>query len=261
MSFIAAFALACSVAEPEDVRGTAPGEPTTPTPINADTGGALSCAEGPAFPEAWAGVLDPEQVTDVPYSNTTGLGDVLAAAPQEGSASISIKVSGAVVANFTEYGGEIDQLWVADASGGLQTYGVDINLTAEDIQPGDLVSFTATEITTYFGLLELTGLTDLVVTDASEPVYVVNGNSTAITLDEHLNENVRGFGELTSEPEGCGGSSVCADFTFGENTLPLRFSDALGLEQGDCVDVLAPVTIYSYAPQINIDNNDWVSVY
>ena len=261
MSFLVAFLVACTPQEPEDVRGTAPGEPTTPTPIATDSGAAVTCSDGPAFPDAWAGALDPDQVTDTPYDFEAGIGDILDAAPESGSQSIDIKVTDAVVANFTEYSGSIDQLWLADAGGGLQTYGVDINLTADDVAPGDRVSFTATEITTYYGLPELTGLTDLTVTTKGGPVYVVNGNTTAVTLDEHLNENIRGFGELVTAPESCGGSSVCADLAFGDNVAVLRYAEALGFDEGDCIDVLAPLNIFSYAEQINIDNNDWVSVY
>ena len=261
MSSLVALMLACTPQEPEDVRGTAPGEPTDPTPITTDSGVAVICTDGPAFPDAWAGALDPAQVTSTPYDFDAGIGAILSAAPDSGSADISIEVTGAVVANFTEYGGEIDQLWLADSGGGLQTYGVDINLTASDIAPGDTVSFTATEITTYYDLPELTGLTGLTVTTKGGAVYVIDGNTTTITVAAHLNQNLRGFGELVSAPESCGGSAVCADFSFGENTLALRFSEGLGLEEGDCVDVLAPLAIYSYAPQLNIDNNDWVSVY
>lgn len=261
MSILVALMMACVPQEPEDVRGTTPGEPANPTPISADSGGSVSCVDGPAFPDAWAGALSPDQVTSSPYENEAGIGDILDAAPESGAQAIDITVTDAVVANFTEYGGAIDQLWLADAAGGLQTYGVDINLTADDISPGDRVSFTATEITTYFGLPELTGLSGLTVTEKNGAVSVVDGNTTAVTLAEHLNENIRGYGALTSAPEGCGGSSVCADFTFGENTVVLRFADALGLAEGDCVDVLAPLGIYSYSEQINIDNNDWVSVY
>ena len=261
MRILVALMLACVPQEPEDVRGTAPGDPTTPTPITTDSGGAVSCDDGPAFPDAWAGALSPDQVTSSPYDFEAGIGDILDAAPESGALGIDITVTDAVVANFTEYGGSIDQLWLADSAGGLQTYGVDINLTADDISPGDRVSFIATEITTYFGLPELTGLSGLTVTDKDGAVSVVDGNTTAVTLEEHLNENIRGYGTLVSTPEGCGGSSVCADFSFGENTVVLRFAEALGLAEGDCVDVLAPLGIYSYSEQINIDNNDWVSVY
>lgn len=261
MSLVALMMMACTPQEPEDVRGTAPGEPTTPTPIDVDSGSAVLCSDGPAFPEAWAGAVDPKRVTTTPYDFAAGIGDILDAAPDQDSASIDIAVTDAVVTNFTEYGGEIDQLWLADAGGGLQTYGVDLNLTAADVAPGDTVSFTATEITTYFSLPELTGLTDLSVTGSGAQVYVVDGNAETVTVAAHLNLNIRGFGELVSEPEGCGGSSVCADFSFGDNTVPLRFPEALGLSVGDCVDVLAPLTVYSGSPQLNIDNNDWVSVY
>ena len=260
MSILVAL-LACVPQAPEDVRGTTPGEPAVPTPISADSGGAVDCDDGPAFPDGWAGALSPEQVTSAPYDFEAGIGDILDAAPESGAQAISIPVTEAVVANFTEYGGAIDQLWLADAAGGLQTYGVDINLTAADISPGDRVSFTATEITTYFGLPELTGLSGLTVLDKDGAVSVVDGNRTAVTLEEHLNENIRGYGTLVSAPQGCGGSSVCAEFSFGENTMVLRFPEALGLAEGDCVDVLAPLGIYSYAEQLNIDNNDWVSVY
>lgn len=260
MSILITLMLACVPQEPEDVRGTAPGEPAAATPLSTDTG-SIDCADGPAFPDAWAGALSPEQVTTAPYDSEAGIGDILDAAPESGALSIDITVTDAVVANFTEYGGAIDQLWLADAAGGLQTYGVDINLTADDVSPGDRVSFTATEITTYYGLPELTGLSDLTVSDKNGMVSVVDGNTTAVTIEEHLNENVRGYGTLVSAPEGCGGSSVCADFSFGENTVVLRFAEALGLAEGDCVDVLAPLGIYSYSEQINIDNNDWLSVY
>jgi hypothetical protein len=258
---LVALMMACAPQEPEDVRGTAPGEPTQPTPIDVDSGGALSCADGPAFVDAWAGAVSPELVTDTPYTAVAGIGEILAAAPAEGSAAIDIAVTDAVVANLTEYGGGIDQLWLADADGGLQTYGVSINLTADDIAPGDTVSFTATEITTYYSLPELTGLSDLTITGSGAMVYVIDGNTTAVTVSAHLNQNVRGFGALTSAPESCGGSSVCADFTFGPNTVTLRFAAALSLSEGDCVDVLAPLTIFSGAAQLNIDNNDWLSVY
>ena len=206
MSILVALLLACVPQEPEDVRGTTPGEPALPTPISADSGADVNCDDGPAFPDAWAGALSPEQVTSAPYDFDAGIGDILNAAPESGAQEISIAVIEAVVTNFTEYGGAIDQLWLADAAGGLQTYGVDINLTAADISPGDRVSFTATEITTYYGLPELTGLSGLTVLDKDGPVSVVEGNRTAVTLEEHLNENIRGYGALVSTPEGCGGS-------------------------------------------------------
>ncbi|MFT5684131.1 MAG: hypothetical protein ACI8RZ_005072 [Myxococcota bacterium] len=258
---LVALMMACTPQEPEDVRGTAPGDPSTPTPLTTEIGGVVVCTDGPAFPDAWAGAVDPALVTTTPYDFAAGIGDILDAAPASGALSIDIAVTDAVVANFTEYSGEIDQLWLADAGGGLQTFGPDIGLTAEEIAPGDTVSFVATEITTYFSLPELTGLTDLSVTGAGGLVYVIPGNTTTITVADHLNQNIRAFGELVSEPETCGGSSSCADFVFGDNTVALRFADAIGLSMGDCVDVLAPLTLFSGAPQLNIDNNDWVSVY
>ena len=261
MHLIAAWMMACTPQEPEDVRGTTPGEPAETTPITSDSGQGVVCSDGPAFPDAWAGALDPERITNTPPSHDAGIAAIIDALPSSGSATISIEVTEAVVANFTEYGGGLDQLWLSDSSGGLQTFGPDIPFTADELQPGDTVSFTATEITSYYDLPELTGLTGLSIASQGGMVYVVEGNTTTISLAEHLNQNIRGYGAITSEPEGCGGSSVCADFTFGDNTAILRFSDSLGLAVGDCVDVLAPLTIFSGAPQLNLDNNDWVSVY
>ncbi len=251
----------CDRQEPEDVRGTAIGEPTTPTPITQDTGALYSCSEGPSFPDAWAGAIDPALVTDVPYANDAGIASLLAAAPSSGSAAVSIAITDAVLANYSEYGGEIDQIWIADAGGGVQTYGVDLGLTAAALQPGDTVSFTATEITNYYGLYEITEIEDFAITGTGGAVYVVDGNTTTITVDEHLNENLRAYGTVTSEPEECGTSTVCLDLTFGDNTIALRVSSSLGFANGDCLDVLAPLDLYSGAPQLDIANNNWVSAF
>jgi hypothetical protein len=249
---------ACDVTEPDDVRGTSAGEASVPDPLTDTSTNDYTCADGPAFPGAWAGTIDPAQRTDQPYDFDAGIADALAAA--DNSSRLPVDIIDAVVANFTTRSGSVDTLWIADEAGGMMSYGVDFNLEADAIAPGDRISFTITDATVYFGLPEITEVEGVVVTPGDGAVYVVDGNAEVITTETHLSQNIQAYGELIAD-EGACGSSSCFTFGYGDNAHTIRVSEGLGFKVGDCVEIAMPLGIYFEEEQYSIDNNNWVSVF
>lgn len=253
---------ACDPAEPEDVRGVSPGEPTEPDTLTDTSANQYSCADGPAFPEFWAGALEPDMVSATPYDFDAGIGDAIGAMSSNGSFSGPVTITDAVVTAYTEYNGDVDVMWIADSSGGLMSYGVDWGLSVSDVSPGDTISFTATDGTIYFGLPELTEIDGPpTVTGRVDALYVVDGNAEVVTTEDHLSQLVGAYGELVNDEGSCGSSARCYTFSYGENAHTIRVDDALGFSVGDCVQVLMPLGIYFEEEQYSIDNNNWVSTY
>ena len=251
---------ACTPTMPEDVRGTTPGTPQEPDVLTDTGGSAVACEDGPAFADFWAGGLDPALVTETPYTFSAGL-DAARTYMQGGGGEPPFVITDAVVLNLTTADGAVDTLWLGDASGAMLTYGVNLGLTAAEVQPGDTVSLTISAATYYQGLYEITGISGLVeVTGDAEPIYVVDGNSTQVSVDSHASQNVRGYGALVNDEGECG-SRQCFTFRYGSNSHTLRVSPDLGLAVGDCVDLLMPLGAFGGNAQYNIDNNDWLSTY
>lgn len=253
----------CDVEEPENIRGTGVGEPTEPDPLDDTSSNTYSCADGPAFPDFWAGTLDPELVTDQPYDFDAGVGEARsAAASTDFSVDVNIDIQGAVVANFTTRNGAVDTLWLADKGGGMTSYNVNWGLSADEVSPGDTINVTITEVSNYYDTLQITAIADTpTITGRVDSMYVVDGNAGPISTDTHLSQNVSAFGELVEDEGSCGGGYRCFIFSYGENAHTLRLSEDLGFKVGDCVQIAMPLGMYFDEEQYSVDNNNWVSSF
>lgn len=257
---LGAVLVGCDVSAPEDVRGVAVGEPTPPDTLTDTSANAYSCDDGPAFPDMWAGLVNPADVTDVPYDFDAGIEDALDAVANNGP--FPVEITDAVVANFTTSNGDVDTLWIADKAGGLMSYNVTWGLSADDIAPGDTISFSITDGTVYYGLPEITDIDGTpTITGHRDEIYVVNGNAETITTETHLSQNIAAYGELVKDEGSCGSSQRCFAFGYGDNVHTLRVSTDLGFQVGDCVQVAMPLSIYYEEEQYSVENNNWVSLY
>jgi hypothetical protein len=255
--------IGCDVEEPENVRGTGVGEPSEPDPLDDTSSNTYSCADGPAFPDFWAGAIDPGLVTDQPYDFDAGVGEARSvAAGTDFSETVNIDIQDAVVANFTTSNGDVDTLWIADTAGGMTSFGVRWGLSADVLSPGDTISFTITEVSNYFDTLQITAIDDTpTITGRVDSMFVVDGNAGPVSTGTHLSENVSAHGELVNDEGSCGGSFRCFTFSYGENAHTLRLNEDLGFKVGDCVQIVMPLGMYFDEEQYSVDNNNWVSSF
>ncbi len=205
--------------------------------------------------------MDASLLTTTPYTNDAGIAAVKAALPEgEEPVAVSLPISGAIVTSvgYAPSGAGPD-IWLSDASGAVFTFRAGDETLG--VKPGDAVSFTVTELTNYFDKLEITGLSDFSIDSSGNPIFYNVGYDTAIDVDAWAFQNVLVWGELVTEPVSCGGSYSCFDLRSGSQTVAYRINlESLGDypdRNGDCVQALAPLDIFSGAAQINIFNYDW----
>ena len=203
----------------------------------------------------WFGGLDPSNVTTVPYSREADLDALRALDIDEWeSADVSIWIDGAVVSATRESEGDISNFWLGDANAGIRTYSTPVGA----LVPGDLVEFTATAVLNYQGELEITGIEDFSVI-GSEKVVVVEANGITLTYEEYGGELVHLWGELTADQGDCGGYR-CFDLSHEDEVITFRTTDS-SYQIGDCVELVAPVTVYTGSAQIDIHQVDWARTF
>ncbi|MCB9677556.1 MAG: hypothetical protein H6737_20790 [Alphaproteobacteria bacterium] len=217
------------------------------------------CAGEPAGP--WAGhPLDGATIRSSRYTHDAGLAAVLAAMPAEGeTVSVSLPVSGAVVVNvgFDENTGD-PPLWLADGAGGVRTFGVP-GLGA--YAPGDTLSFTVTELKSYFGELEITALTGIEVTSTDDAVHVFSAGGAPVRFPEDRGLNAEFVGLYTGDSADDCGDNPCIvlDNDVTTQTLDLRVPWPGGLVADQtCVHVLAPVEFTRGDVRIGASALDWI---
>ena len=149
---------------------------------------------------------------------------------------------------------------MSDANGSITTYLAEAVSPAPN--PGDAVSFTATAVENYAGKLEITSLTGWTVDSSNNSVLVRNGHGVA--LDDYASQGnftYETYGEITSAIGECGPETTCWNFTHGGATTELRIKDDVGVMEGDCLHVIAPVYYFQDNALYDITNWDWKEFY
>ena len=165
-------------------------------------------------------------------------------------------VEATIIAAYKAQG--IQRMYVADANAAFKVF-LASNPTIA-VKTGMRVSFTATEITQYGGVYEITQVDENSWTiDASGlevPVKVIP-DGTAIAADD-FNWVIRTTGTLVSAPVACGGGTHCYDLDYGAgSTVVFRTAEMNVFDIGTCVTFQGPVTLYNGEPQLTTYGNEW----
>lgn len=236
-----------------------------------DTEAPFNCDEGPSDPDAFWGPLDKAQVTTTAPTNDAGIGALLAQAPAEGQ-SVTLDppllVTDAVVSasEFVPEGSVPDDLWLRDSGGAIRTYAnfrddppkIVIPDDITGLGPGSVVSFKVTELTNYFGEIQISALEDFTVSPTSGLVYVVDAtDGTEVTFADHRAEVVRIWGRVAEERGECGTNTYCYGIETNGNTYELRIRKD-EYEVGDCLPIANPVGQFQGKVQFNVSDFDAV---
>lgn len=261
LSLPLALTIACENGPPEDTGPDVSGDADTDADSDTDTD---TDADGDA--DADCDISGATPIYDDLYGagNTVlganpyadgGLGAVLAAAPEQGEDAEGewiVTAATVVAVGYAPEGSNPDNIWLADSNGVARTYRTDPGVV---LKAGDVVSLKVTKLTQYFDTLEITGISDVVVT-GTDKIWMLDGNATTVNYAEHEQNVVYAWGEITSEDGECGGSASCYTFEYGSNTNNLRILSSKGLITGDCVQVAVPVGYFD-GEQLNVDDLDW----
>lgn len=227
----------------------------TPCPTAPDPTGAW-----PDHPIALAGAA----ITTTPYSFDAGVQAVRDAAIAAGTtnATVSLAVTGAIVTARAYVPAaptnNTATFWFEDVNGPMQAYIVDVGFDPNNLKPGDEVSFTATEVVTFFGVPEVTAISGFTVDSTANDVHVSDGND-GLTMDD-LNAVVNLWGQLTTTGSPCGGDAVCFDMTTAGGIELFRTESTFDV-RGDCIHYIGPISTFDGAPQINATLFDWYYYY
>lgn len=198
-------------------------------------------------------------VTDVEYAFDAGLDDVLAAVPAtQGNivSGLSIPVTGAIVHNQSFPDDE--RFWVADGNGAIRTFLY--SAVSPVPQPGDAVSFTVTEVQNFVGQPQINAVTNWSVDSSGNDVLVRNGQGVELT-PATVNYSYEAYGKILGDIVTCGPSTTCWYFWHGGQISEVRINDALGVEAGSCIHVIAPVYYFQTDELFDIQNWDWLRSY
>jgi hypothetical protein len=203
-----------------------------------------------------------QATTSSPYTQDAGLDDVWAALPVTGAVAVNLPVTGAIVVAKSFHADP--NVWVADRSGGVFLYGLDIpGLGA--LQLGDSVSFTVTEVENYFGKLEVTAIAATPVVGATgNALYVHDASSGALDYgDPDQRGQLAEFWGTVTGPTGeaCGTTSTCWAITDGAVTQTVQLPNTYNITNGDCVHLIAPVDWVWSAARLSSDDFDWLRYY
>jgi len=223
------------------------------------TGAIDDTGPWPDHPIAAAGTT----ATATAYTTDAGLAAVVAAAEaatERTAANLPVTEAVVLARGFASADATQVGLWLGDRSGALYAYDLELGMPASAIRPGDVVSFTATEVNNFFGTAELTGQTGLSVVRSGDPVWVVDGmTGTPVTYEAHAEQVVEVYGELISGPDtSCGAN--CFDLQYAGGLLTLRTFSTFD-QVGDCVHWIGPVSQFSSTPQLFADDFDWYRSY
>jgi len=235
----------------------------TDTDVNP-CGAPAALGPFPTHPLTVAGAAD----TSTAYTNNAGLQAVWDADPGEGNdVVVDLDITGATVVakNFFSTNPSV---WIADASGGVMIFGAAVaGLEAVDL--GDTVDLTVTEVTNYFGQIEITGVGALPTVTGSGPVYIADGTTGPLsyTNPAQRGQNAEFYGLLVDETgDDCGMNATCWNIEAPNgqiNTMIIGNSFASGgLVPGeDCLHVIAPVNFTRGATRLQDADFNMISFY
>lgn len=211
--------------------------------------------------DSWCGALeDPSMASASPVGVDAGIAEVLAQVPTTGGERVEISsfVNGAIV-TATGYPAT-RSFWVGDDDGGILLY-----LSEEVAEPsvGDAVSFTATEVTNYYGEREVTAISDFEIVSSGNTFYVPTLFDTELSYDSDVGRVGYLYGELTGDADAelCWGEGYsCMVLEHGSQEIMLRVKTDI-LTVGDWVEYCGPITGNNSEPTINATDWDWFETY
>ncbi|NCG18719.1 MAG: hypothetical protein GWP91_06880 [Rhodobacterales bacterium] len=195
------------------------------------------------------------------YTNDAGVSALRAATVGQENAVVDMDIQDATVIaiGYLPADATAVTFWFEDSGGIMQGYFLEVGALAGDLQPGDAVSFTATEVTDYFDNLEVTAVTNFSISSTGNDVHVVDGTS-GVDFSATPYNNVEVFGELTANNGECGGGKECWDMDVNGQTVIFRTGTDL-VFLGDCIHWIGPLGAFDSVEQLNADNFDWYRFY
>ena len=204
----------------------------------------------------------------------SGLAAVMAQVPEEGSRDDNtvldpaLTVTGAT-AIATSY--STDNMttprsntvfWVADGTTSIQLY-LDYmdpdTIPPFDIQVGQKISFTVTEVNRYFDNAQISKISDVTLDEVNQDVYLWVPDREMTTED--IGRVVSVTGNLTGTGEECGNRMErCWDVDYGFGRAIFR-TTSMFAASGACITYVGPLGFFDGQPQLNVDNFDWLRVY
>jgi hypothetical protein len=159
-------------------------------------------------------------------------------------------------------------IWLRDGGGAIRTYSnyrddppkVEIPDDLSTLRVAGVVSFKATELTNYYGEIQISALEDFVLEPEAGLAYVLDvTDGTEIVYDQHRAEVVRLWSEVVEERGPCpeGSSSICYGIETHGHTYELRIRKP-DYRVGDCLPISAPVGQYQGTIQFAVSDFDAV---
>lgn len=215
-------------------------------------------------PGPWSGhpLLDVELTTIAP-TRAAGIAELFVQMPPLGeSRTVDIPITDAVVSNLGFDGNTGDPpLWITDQAGGVRTFDVP-GLSA--YRPGDGISMRVTELTNYFGELEITGLTQDDRSSTNNPVYRFRADKETLSFPADRAINAEFAGLIVGEsPDDCG-DNPCLEIDNGVvvQTVDLRGPYPQNLVYGEtCMHTLSPVEFTRGSVRLGGSSFDWLQTY
>ncbi len=230
-------------------------------PVETDTGmvHTVDCNEGPAEP--FYGAYGESSPTTTRTSTDAGIDALIAAAPGDGEdpVEVDLTISGALVTHVAYAGANTPNNYnLIDANDAVNVFGVEL-----DVSLGDTVSMKVTELTNYFGMIEITAAEELSVDSSDNGVYIVDATTAAVAYASEGLLNVRVHGQITSDDEPCGSNNKCYDYLASNGqAFILRVPNNLnGYGNGDCVAVTNPLGQFGGDLQLDVRDFDNITKY
>lgn len=109
-------------------------------------------------------------------------------------------------------------------------------------------------------MLRVTALTDWSVDASGNSVLVRDGLGVPLT-ESMARYTYETWGAITGAIGACGSSTTCWNIQHGATTSELRIRDEVGVAEGDCLHVIAPVYFFGDSALFDITNWDWKNFY
>lgn len=238
----------------------ADGSSSTDASSDASSSSSTGVEECPGGPiDEWYGAIPPELATDEPYDHDAGLAAVVALAPAR-NATVDLSgdpvvVTAAIVANVGYQ--EMTEFWIADANAHLHV-SIPLGEPIVGVEPGAAIDLEVTELTDYFGSLDITAIASANITATDQPVWVQDANEVAPDYASHPAEMFTIWGTLSEELGECGGSYSCYTLTHCTGETGVRINQALEMTVGDVVQIVGPLYDLPGDVRFNVVNFDWI---
>ncbi|MFT6399866.1 MAG: hypothetical protein ACJAYU_004636 [Bradymonadia bacterium] len=209
-----------------------------------------------------------------PRSYDSGIDSAIASAPfdsdpTDDESPFPVAISTSVVQttvfatapNTLAFSGAQRSFWIHDGVASVQIF---LDEFGDDwptfaIQVGQHISFTATEVSSYRGVPQISGATDWSLESAGNAVAFRSVDEAPIRFED-VPDNVRLTGTIVADLGPCGGTSNCFELAYGTQSVAFRTS-LDRVQAGDCIAWAGPVGTFGGLPQLDGSNFNWFFDY